>query len=58
MIEVIGDFLTARGVHQGTAVLLPRSSLTVLALVVSIVANFIAEHFILKGLGTLRSDPV
>ena len=50
MIEVICDFLTARGVHQGTAALLARSSLTVLALVLSIVANFLAKHFILKGL--------
>ena len=58
MIEVIGDFLTARGVHQGTAGLLARGSLTVLAFVLSIVANFIAKHFILKGLGTLRSETI
>jgi miniconductance mechanosensitive channel len=50
MIEVINDFLTARGVHLGTADLLARSSLIVLALVVSIVANVVAKHFILKGL--------
>lgn len=58
MIEVIGDFLTAHGVQQETAGLLARSSLTVLALVLSIVANFIAKHFILKGLTyvILRSE--
>jgi miniconductance mechanosensitive channel len=50
MVEIICDFLTARGIHQGTAGLLARSSLTVLALVLSIVANFVAKHFILKGL--------
>lgn len=50
MIEVICNFLTARGIDQEAAGLLARISLTVLALVLSIVANFVAKRFILKGL--------
>jgi miniconductance mechanosensitive channel len=50
MIEVICNFLTARGIDQEAAGLLARISLTVLALVLSIAANFVAKRFILKGL--------
>jgi len=50
MVEVICDFFTARGIGQEAAGLLARSSLTLLALVLSIVADFVAKRFILKGL--------
>ena len=53
MVEVICDFLTARGIGQEAAGLLARSSLTVLVLVLSVVANFVAKHFILKGLARI-----
>ena len=48
MVEVISDFLIARDIGQAAAGLLARSSLTILALLLSILTNIVAKHFILK----------
>jgi len=50
MVEVLCDFLIARGIGQEFAGLLARSSLTLLVLLLSVIANFVAKHFILKWL--------
>jgi miniconductance mechanosensitive channel len=50
MIEFTCNFLVNQGVNPATANLLAIGILTVLAIVLSIIANFVAKRLILKGL--------
>jgi miniconductance mechanosensitive channel len=50
MIEFICNCLVTQGVNPVTAGSLARGILTVLAIVLSIIANFVAKRLILKGL--------
>jgi miniconductance mechanosensitive channel len=50
MIEFIHDFLVTQGVNPAAAGPLARGILIGLAIVLSIIANFVAKRFILKGL--------
>jgi len=50
MIEFICNYLVVQGVNPATAGFLARGILTVLAIVLSIIANFVAKRLILKGL--------
>ena len=49
MIEVICNYLVTQGVTPETAGFLARGILTVLAIVLSSIANFVAKRLILKG---------
>ena len=50
MIKLIYDSLVSQGVNPATAGALARVILAFLAIVLSIVANFVAKRLILKGL--------
>jgi len=50
MTEFIYDYLVTQGVNHTTAGFLATAILATLAIVLSIIANFLAKRFILKGL--------
>ncbi len=53
MTEFVYDCLVTRGVNPATAGFLAAAILVTLAIVLSIVANFVAKRFILKGLARI-----
>jgi len=50
MTEFVYDYLVTQGVNPATAGFLATAILATLAIVLSIIANFLAKRFILKGL--------
>ncbi|MBW1830004.1 MAG: mechanosensitive ion channel family protein, partial [Deltaproteobacteria bacterium] len=53
MTEFVYDCLVTQGVNPATAGFLATATLAALAIVLSIIANFVAKRFILKGLARI-----
>lgn len=53
MTEFVNDYLVTQGVNPATAGFLATAILITFAIVLSIIANFVAKRFILKGLARI-----